>query len=703
VDKPPALSAPAAQSQDRRPEREAGHGLPPAAPGSGTGGGRVAPLWIRRRRRWRARRHSGLGAFLLVCVLIALVIAGATAAIAVLFVNDPAALLRCDLGSAHARSLGRNTFVAAADGARLGAVPSIWNREPVPLGRMSPWLPKATVAIEDARFWTRRSALDAEAIARAAMANLRAGRTVQGGSTLAQQLVRDRYLRKPAPTLARKLKEACLAAQLEQRESKRTILQSYLNQAYYGHRAYGVQAAAETYFSRPANHLTLRQAALLAGLPQAPTVYDPLEHPWRARRRRNEVLAAVRHAGEISAARYRAAVRSSLHLRPSRRYTVVAQPAFFEYARRQLVHRFGRWRAVHGGLRVVTTLQPRLQRLAAHAIRNWLGRPGEPAAALVAISPSTGAIRAMAVSEPGHSRSKFNLATQSRRQAGSTFKMFALATAMKAGIPLSSVWKGPSSLTIPNRRCMTATGPWVVHNFADEESGTMTLLQATAFSVNTIFAQVVMRVGPERVVQTARQMGITSPLIPVCSITLGPEGVAPLEMADAFATLAARGVHHPPTTLARVRGPDGAVLARLRRRGRRALSPGVAGRVTYALAGVVRAGTGTAASLGRRPAAGKTGTAESFKDAWFCGFVPQLATCVWVGYPQAEIPLLNLDGFGQVVGGSIPARIWHDFMAPALAGKPVRSLPVPSAGKLRRPKAGQSRRTPPLTSLGPRR
>jgi penicillin-binding protein 1A len=628
------------------------------------------------------RRHAMLRAAVLAYVVAGLVVAGACAAVGVLFVDDPAALLRCDLASAHPRVLGRNTFVEASGGLRLGAVPSTWNREPVPLARMSPWLPKATVAIEDLRFWTRQSALDLEAITRAAIANLRAGRTVQGGSTLAQQLVRDRYLRTRAPTLARKLKEACLAAQLEQRESKRAILQAYLNQVYYGHHAYGAQAAAETYFSRSARRLTLTQAALLAGLPQAPSVYDPLDHPGAARRRRDEVLAALRASGDIAPSRYEAAVRSSLHLHPSGRYVAVAAQPFFEYSRRELVRRFGRWRARHGGLRVVTTLDPRLQRLATRAIQGWLGHPADPAAAVVAIAPSTGAIRAMAVVAPGHRKLKFNLASQSRRQAGSTFKTFALTAAMEAGIPLGSVWKGPSSLTIPSRRCMNANGPWVVHNFADEAHGTMTLLQATAFSVNTIFAQVVMRVGPARVVAAARRMGIESPLVPVCSITLGPEGVSPLDMADAFATLAARGIHHPPEALARVTASDGTVLARLRHRGTRALSPRVADRVTYALAGVVRAGTGTAARL-NRPAAGKTGTAESFKDAWFCGFVPQLATCVWVGYAQAELPLLNLDGFGQVVGGSIPARIWHDFMAPALTGTPVRPLPTPSLGRLR--------------------
>jgi penicillin-binding protein 1A len=644
-------------------------------------GTRVAPLSARRRRQRRARRRAALRTVVLACLTAAVAAAGACAAVAFLFVDDPPALLHCDLASAHGRVLGSNSFVEASGGGSLGAVPATWNREPVPLARISPWLPKATVAIEDRRFWTRRGALDLVAISRAAVANYRAGRTVQGGSTITQQYVRDRYLKAPAPTLARKLKEACLAAQLEQRESKPAILQSYLNQVYYGHHAYGAEAAARTYFSRSARRLTLSQAALLAGLPQAPSVFDPLDHPRAALRRRNEVLAALRVSGEISPARYRVAVRRSLHLRPSARYTAVSAQPFFEYTRRELLRRVGRWRALHGGLRVRTTLDPRLQALAARAIKTWLGRPGNPAAAVVAISPATGAIRAMAVDAPGHGGLTFNLASQSRRQAGSTFKTFALTAAMEAGIPLSSVWNGPSSLTIPNRSCLNANGPWVVHNFADEAHGTMTLLQATTFSVNTIFAQVVMRVGPRRVVDVARRMGIESPLKPVCSITLGPEGVSPLEMTDAFATLAARGVHHPPEALARVTASDGSAVVGRPRRGNRVLSQKVADRVTYALGGVVRAGTGTAAAL-HRPAAGKTGTAEGFKDAWFCGFVPQLATCVWVGYPQAELPLLNLDGFGQVVGGSIPARIWHDFMAPAVAGLPVRGLPAPSAGQL---------------------
>ena len=645
---------------------------------------RVAALWLRRRRHRRTHQRSRRRGVLLALVLLTALVTGACAAVAGVFVKNPAALVRCDLGSLHARPLGSSTFVAASNGVRLGAVPSTRNREPVPLGRMSPWLPKATVAVEDARFWTRSSALDLKAITRAAVADVGAGSIVQGGSTITQQLARDRYLRSPAPTLARKLLEACLAAQFEQRHSRRAILQDYLDEAYYGHRAYGVQAAAETYFSRPASRLTMPQAALLAGLPQAPSVFDPLNHPVAARRRRHEVLAALRSTGAISASRYRAADRASLQLQPGTRYAAGAPQPFFEYARRELIQRVGRWRAMHGGLSVTTTLDPRLQRLAMGAVDHWLGQPGQPAAAVVAIDPSSGAIRAMSVVAPGHQGAEFNLASQSHRQAGSTFKTFALTAAMEAGIPLGSVWKGPPALTIPDPRCMTGTTPWVVHNYADEAHGTMSLLQATAFSVNTIFAQVALKVGPQAVVDVAHRMGIQSPLEPVCSITLGPEGVSPLEMADAFATLAARGLHHAATSLAHVTRPGGeSLLDASADPGNRALSPGVVDRVTYALSGVIRAGTGTAADIGR-PAAGKTGTAESFKDAWFCGFVPQLATCVWVGYPQAEIPLGTIDGFAQVVGGSIPARIWHDFMAAALAGTPVQPLPTAPRSSLTR-------------------
>jgi penicillin-binding protein 1A len=234
---------------------------------------------------------------------------------------------------------------------------------------------------------------------------------------------------------------------------------------------------------------------------------------------------------------------------------------------------------------------------------------------------------------------------------------------------------------------MTGTTPWTVHNFADEAAGTMTLLDAVAHSVNTIFAQVALRTGLENIVGVAHRLGIRSPLKPVCSITLGPEGVSPLEMTDAFATLAAGGVHHDPEDLRRVTTREGTVLRRRHSAARRVISAQTARTVTYALSGVIKGGTGTAADPGR-PAAGKTGTAENESDAWFCGFVPQLATCVWIGYPAAEIPMTSLDGFSPVVGGSVPARVWHDFMVPALAGVRVIPFPTVPAAQLRGPSPG---------------
>jgi penicillin-binding protein 1A len=646
--------------------------LPPStlieAAGDGLG------LLIARQRRRRAVHRRFRRRSLLLGVLGAslLVLAGGIAV--AVFVDVPRLLVQCDLASARPRVLGQTSFVYAADRSRLGAVRSWRRREPVPLERMSRSLPSATIAIEDRRFWSRRTAIDYEAILRAAIANLEAREVVQGGSTITQQLVRARYLPREGVTLRRKLEEACLAVELERAMPKRAILQAYLNQAFYGQHSYGVEAAARTYFGRPARRLNLVQSALLAGLPQAPSRYDPFERPADARERRNEVLGAMRDAGAISPRRYRAAVRRPLRLTPGRFYSEIRAATFFDYVERELVRRFGAPRARRGGLRVVTTLDPRLQRLSIDAIRGWLSRSSDPAAVLVAIDPASGAIRAMTAHAPGRRGLKFNLASQGGRQAGSAFKVFTLAAALEEGISLGSSWRGPGSLTIPAHRCPTASGGWTVRNFGGSSRGTLSLLQATVFSVNTAYAQVAVRAGPARIVDVAHRMGIRSPLKPVCSITLGPEAVSPLEMTAAFATLAARGVRHRPQALRRVTRPSGRVVARLSTRGRRVLTRSVADRVTYALDGVVRAGTGRAAYFGR-PAAGKTGTAEDVKDAWFCGYVPQLAACVWVGYPQAEIPLRNVAGFAEVVGGSIPASIWRDFMAPAMAGEPVRALP----------------------------
>jgi penicillin-binding protein 1A len=632
-------------------------------------------LTARRARRHRRRpaRRAVAGSLALLALLLALGAAGlvgAGAAEVQRLTND------CSLSAYQAHEPPRTSFVYAADGTPLGAIPASRHREPVELSEMGHWLPAATVAVKDRRFW-EHGALDYQGILRAAVENLRAGRAVQGGSTITVQLVRNLYTgTSRARTLQVKIEEACLATKLAERWSKQRILEAYLNLVYYGHRAYGAEAAARTYFGKPARELTLREAALLAGLPQAPSLYDPMLHPEAARARRDEVLAALRENGDISQREYERAVARPLGLRPSGRYDRLRGGAFVTEVRRQLAVRFGSRVVRGGGLRVHTTYEPRLERLALAAIRDHLLLRTDPAAALVAIDPRTGAVRALASYAPGSPRLDFNLATQGHRQAGSAFKPFTLAAALEQGISLDSVWSGPSQILIPDERCDNGTEHWNPHNYADESGGTMTLAAAIAHSVNTIFAQLVVEVGPDRVAELAHRAGIRSPLQPVCSITLGSQAVTPYEMASAYATFAARGVYHRPSVVELVTSPSGKVLERTDTEGRRALPQNVADALTSALQGVVRNGTGTAAALDR-PVAGKTGTAENYVDAWFCGYTPQLATCVWVGYPRGEIPLLNVEGFPAVFGGSLPAMIWHDFMAAALERDPVLEFARP--------------------------
>ena len=596
----------------------------------------------------------------------------------VAFTGSQILLSTCSLSDLRPLALGENSFLYTNHNRLLGVVPSATNRQPLPLSQMSHWLPEATVAIEDARFW-QHGALDYQGIARALYQDVSKGHIVQGGSTITQELVRNLYIGNPQRTLSRKVKEACLAEKVFEQHSRKEILGDYLNEVFYGRHAFGAQAAAQTYFSKSAADLTLAQAALLAGLPQAPTVYDPIRNPHAAVARRNEVLKAMWKNHYITLKKLKQAERKPALLRPGHLYTQLHQPNFFGWATQQLADKFGPRQVELGGLKVRTTLDTRLQGLAAHAVTSVLNSPGDPAAAIVSIDPRTGAVKAMVDYLPDGRKMQFNLATQAHRSTGSSFKPITLATALSEGDSLYSTFYGPPELFITDPACATNNGPWDVHNFADEEAGTMNLLDATANSVNTIFAQLISKVGVRNVVAMAHRLGITSNgryFKPVCAITLGSVGFTPLEMTDVYATFASGGLHHAPQAFESVRFPSGKV-AKLNPSGQRVLGPNVAAQLTYALQGVVQHGTGTAAALGSRPVAGKTGTAENFQDAWFCGYVPQLATCVWVGYPAGEIPLENVEGVYQVAGGTLPAEIWHDYMGPAVANLPVVDFPQP--------------------------
>jgi penicillin-binding protein 1A len=626
----------------------------------------------RLRRRSRKNRSILLVLALLLASGVALVLA------TVAFTGRQILLSTCSVSDLRPLELGENSFLYTNNMRLLGVVPSATNRQPLALSKISPWLPQATVAIEDARFW-QHGALDYQGIARAFYDDISSGHILQGGSTLTQQLVRNLYIGNPQRTLSRKVKEACLAEKVFQTHSRKQILTDYLNEVFYGRHAYGAQAAAQTYFSKSASQLTLAQAALLAGLPQAPTTYDPLVNRKDALRRRNEVLRAMRKNGYITTEKMRSAMRKPLLLRPGHLYTQLHQPNFFGWATQQLADRLHERQVELGGLKVKTTLDMRLQGLAYHAVGSVLRTSTDPAAALVAIDPRTGAVKAMVDYLPSGRKMQFNLATQAHRSTGSSFKPITLATALSEGDSLYSTFYGPPELFITDPQCADKNGPWDVHNFADEAAGTMNLLDATANSVNTIFAQLIAKAGVKNVKAMAHQLGITSSgdnFKTVCAMTLGSVGFTPLEMTDVYATFASGGIQHDPLAFESVRGPNGK-LKKVDTPGRRILGPNVTAELTYALEGVVQHGTGTAAAIGR-PVAGKTGTANDFQDAWFCGYVPQLATCVWVGYPGGEIPLVNVEGVGQVAGGTLPAEIWHDFMGPAVANLPVVNFPTPT-------------------------
>ena len=631
----------------------------------------------RLRRRNRKRRSILLFGALLVGSIIALVLA------TVAFTGQQILLTQCNTTELRPLALGQNSFLYTDNGQPLGVVPSATNRQPLPLSQISPSLPQATVAIEDARFW-QHGALDYRGILRALYQDALHGQIVQGGSTITQELVKNLYIGNAQRTLSRKVREACLAVKIFQKVGRKKILTEYLNEVFYGRHAYGAQAASRTYFSKPASKLTLVQAALLAGLPQAPTAFDPLSNQRAARARRNEVLHAMWKNGYITKSKLRQALARGLELRPGHLYTQQHQPSFFGWATQQLpqaVGKHGNRQVELGGYHATTTLDQRLQGLATHAVSSVLQHSTDPAAAIVSIDPQTGDVKTMVNYLPSGRTMQFNLATQAHRSTGSAFKPITLATALSEGDSIYSTFYGPPQLSITTPECRQGNGYWIVHNAADGEGGTFNLLDATAQSVNTIYAQLIAKIGVGNVQYMARNLGVTEQVggpyfRKACAITLGSVGFTPLELTDVYATLASGGIHHAPQAFQSIRGPRGNEI-QPKSTARRVLSANVAAQVTGALQRVVTGGTGTAAALGTRPVAGKTGTAENFQDAWFCGYVPQLATCVWVGYPKGEIPLLNVEGVGEVFGGTLPAQIWQRYMSGAVGNLPVKSFPTP--------------------------
>jgi penicillin-binding protein 1A len=628
-------------------------------------------------------------------------------------------------------TMERRSYVYAVDGSPLALLRGEVNREPVELADVPEHVVAAILAVEDAGFWGH-DGIDGRGLLRALSANIGSGDIAQGGSTITQQLVKLRVVGRQQ-TLDRKVQEMVLARRLEQEMSKEEILSQYLNTVYFGNSAYGIQAAAETYYGVSVGDLDIAQAAFLAGIIGNPSAYNPVRFPERATQRRDQALERMQAEGVLTDA-------ETLYIRavpvPTQVHQVIPPPDdyFIEEVKQTLLddeeNRFGlgdtreaRQHAVFsGGLRIHTTFDPRAQQLAltsrdqhlgqgglfdiGPAINPETGQPfvdpvtnepmvnpetGEPltlrgTASIVSVEPATGAVRAM-VGGPGFNDYKFNLATQNLRQGGSSFKTFVLATLMDQGhSPDDSVdGKGPCRFNNPAGE----PNPYEADNFSPGSGSIDTIRGQTLRSSNCAYLRLGLIAGLQNVVDMAHKLGIRSDLrAGILSTPLGTQEVTVLDMASAYATLANDGVRNAPYYIERVEDSSGRVLYEHAPNPQEAVSPQTARLVTSVLEQNVQSGTGTAAQLPGRPAAGKTGTAQDSADAWFAGYTPQLATAVWVGGMGGRLGI-RLGG-RSLTGGSFPARIWGSFMAPWHEGAPAVGFnppqPPPSGRFLEAPR-----------------
>ena len=543
----------------------------------------------------------------------------------------------------------------------------------VPLAQIPQALRDAVIATEDHRFYSHWG-LDPIGIARAVVQNYRRGRIVEGGSTITQQLTKVLFLT-PDKSLERKLKEAVLALELERRYSKDRILEMYLNQVYFGHGAYGVEAAARTYFGKSVSELNLREAALVAGLPRAPSSYSPFERADAAKRRREVVLRRMVEYGALKDADARRLAKTDLGLIPPERRRTTGQ-YFLDYVQQTLEAKYGADLVFKGGLNVYTTINPATQLAAEQALRQGLlalegrtakARVGErPEGALVTIEAQTGYVKAM-VGGFDFFRSEFNRAVQAKRQPGSAFKPFIYIAALEAGLtPATRIDDSPVSYAVgPNGQ------PWKPENYDRKFRGPTTLQQAVEDSVNVVTVKVQERIGVNRTVQVARRLGITSPLEMDLSLALGASDLSLLELTSAYSALANRGTWMPPVTVRYVTDAQGKLLEEHVPEGREAIAPETAYVITQMLRGVVERGTGQGAKALGRPIAAKTGTTNDYSNAWFMGYTPRLATGVWVGYDRPKS--LGRDETGSRV--AVP--IWVAYMGRILRDDPREDFPVP--------------------------
>jgi penicillin-binding protein 1A len=574
-----------------------------------------------------------------------------------------------------------NTYVYAANGYTvLSILRGSQARILIPSERISPWMKHAIVAAEDRRFYEHRG-VDLRGMARAVWADVTHRGAVQGGSTITQQFVKNAFLTSQK-SIGRKLVEASLSWQLEQKWTKDRILTAYLNTVYFGNGAYGVEQASRIYFHHVASTLNPAEAALLAAIPEDPSAWDPVAHPQASERRRDLVLQQLLDQDYLTQSQF-----DKWHAYPmpdpkdvSLPSTQgVAAPYFANYVKDQLVHRFGPAKTFGGGLKVKTTLRVELQKMARDAIASVLPpNSSGPTAAMVVLDAQKGDVLAMVGGENYH-RNQFNLATQGERQPGSSFKPFVLATALRDNI-------APSSTLVSEPVTINADGRlWKVENYEGEYLGRINLAQAIAYSDNSVFSQLTALVGPRNVRDTARALGITSKLNGYFAIGLGAEPATPLEMARAYQTFADGGsrvdgsiFRNEPRVVQSIqvgeKTEENGIVAH------RVLTSTQAATINQLLQGVVKFGTGRAAQLPGRQVAGKTGTTENYGDAWFVGYTPQYVAAVWVGYPDKLIPMTTEFHGKPVAGGTFPALIWKAFMQKALAKKEPMDFTPPDYG-----------------------
>ena len=552
------------------------------------------------------------------------------------------------------------------------------NRLPIDINKVPQNLQNAFIAAEDNRFY-EHIGIDPIGIFRAIFANLTNRGIAQGGSTITQQLAKNAFLSQEQ-TLKRKIQEAMLALEIEHKYSKKEILEMYMNQIYFGQGAYGIQTAAKTYFNKDVNELTLTQCAMLAGLPKSPNYYSPFNNLNEVKKRKNVVLDQMVKYGYVSAAEAEDAKNQDLGLSKSHQSKEADEYAsFIDYVSQQVAKKYGDDALYKEGLKIYTTMDVDKQHAAVRAMRNlpnnYTDENGltQPQAAIVSIDPKTGHILAMV---GGRGQDSFNRASMAVRQPGSAFKPFVYLTALQHDMTPD---------TTMNDQPVTY-GNWSPKNAGGSYSGTMTLSDALAHSVNTIAVQLADQVGTKNIIANAKKMGITTldAKDDNLAMALGglTKGVTPLEMASAYGTFANKGVHVKPTAIVKILDRNGNVLEdastlEKEETKTRVMSEREAYEMTTMLEGVIDHGTGTAAAIGR-PAAGKTGTTDDNKDAWFVGYTPDIVTAVWIGDDTGSHSL------GEIYGGTIPAEIWKDYMSSATSDESGGDFSAPSGMERRK-------------------